>query len=510
MPEANVFKKRFCASMEQQHEVAGEGFGMLDFFEVMPMALWLEDYSELYTQFEQWRSEGVRDLRLWLHEDRARVQHCAHLMKVLRVNRRTLDLYEAATQEDLMARLPSVLRDEMLEGFAEELIQMWEGRRTFHGNTFNYTLSGNRLDLSLKGVILADASRPWDRILVAMEDTTELQDTRRQAQDSAALAREFFEQAPVSLWVEDFSQIKRLFDELRLQGIVDFRTFLNVHGEFVERCMEEIRVIDVNSYTLKMYKANSRAELLSRLAEVFHDDMRDTFAEQLIELWEGRLFHLKEVSNRTLQGDVLHIHLQLSVFDGHEDDWSMVLLALTDITARKKAEAYLEYLGQHDVLTQLKNRSFFVDELGRLMHKRVPLVGFIALDLNNLKLANDVNGHAAGDDLLRRFGEVLNKAVDRPATAARIGGDEFMVVLPGMDEAAIDVVLANIHSLVELNNQYYSGLPLSVSAGTAVCRDPKALEKAMRVADRAMYDDKRRYYEQHGRRSGEPNADHPE
>jgi GGDEF domain-containing protein len=79
-----------------------------------------------------------------------------------------------------------------------------------------------------------------------------------------------------------------------------------------------------------------------------------------------------------------------------------------------------------------------------------------------------------------------------------------------MDEAGIDVVLANIHSLVELNNQYYSGLPLSVSAGTAVCRDPKALEKAMRVADRAMYDDKRRYYEQHGRRTGEPNADHPE
>jgi diguanylate cyclase (GGDEF)-like protein len=265
--------------------------------------------------------------------------------------------------------------------------------------------------------------------------------------------------------------------------------------------MQEIRVIDVNSYTLNMYKASSRAELLSRLDDVFHDDMRDTFAEQLVELWEGRLFHLKEVRNRTLQGDLLHIHLQLSVFSGHEDDWGMVLLALTDITARKKAEAYLEYLGQHDVLTQLKNRSYFVDELNRLAHKRVPLVGLIALDLNNLKLANDQSGHSAGDDLLRRFGEVLNKAVDRPATAARIGGDEFMVLLPGMDETATEAVLANIRSLVELNNQYYSGPPLSVSAGIAVCRDPKVLEKTMRIADRAMYEDKRRYYEQHGRRS---------
>lgn len=485
----------------EQHEVAGEGFGMLDFFEVMPMPLWLEDYSDLYAQFEQWRTQKIGDLRSWLREDRARVQHCARLMRVLRVNRRTLDLYEAGSQDELMARLPSVLRDDMLDGFVEELVQMWEGRRTFRGNTFNYTLSGRRLDLSLKGVMLADAGRPWDRILVAMEDITELQDMRRQAQTSAGLAREFFEQAPVSLWVEDFSQIKRLLDDLRLQGIVDFRTFLNVHGEFVDRCMQEIRVIDVNSYTLKMYKAHSRAELLSRLDEVFHEDMRDTFAEQLVELWEGRLFHLKEVRNRTLQGDLLHIHLQLSVFSGHEDDWGMVLLALTDITARKKAEAYLEYLGQHDVLTQLKNRSYFVDELNRLAHKRVPLVGLIALDLNNLKLANDQSGHSAGDDLLRRFGEVLNKAVDRPATAARIGGDEFMVLLPGMDETATEAVLANIRSLVELNNQYYSGPPLSVSAGIAVCRDPKVLEKTMRIADRAMYEDKRRYYEQHGRRS---------
>ncbi|CAM5221138.1 diguanylate cyclase OS=Castellaniella defragrans OX=75697 GN=HNR28_000080 PE=4 SV=1 [Castellaniella defragrans] len=480
--------------------VAGGGFGVLDFFEAIPMPLWLEDYSDLYVQFEQWRSQGVSDLQAWLQEDRTRIQHCARLMRVLRVNRRTLELYEAESQDELMGRLPSVLRDDMLEGYSTELVQMWNGGRTFSGTTFNYTLSGRRLDLSLKGVMLADAERPWDRILVAMEDITELQDTRRQAQTSAGLAREFFEQAPVSLWVEDFSQIKKLLDDLRFQGITDFRTFLNVHGEFVDRCMDEIRVIDVNGYTLDLYKATSRADLLSRLDEVFHEEMRNTFAEQLVELWEGRLFHQKEVRNRTLQGELLHIHLQLHVFRGHEQDWSMVLLALTDITARKKAEAYLEYLGQHDVLTRLKNRSFFVDELGRLGHKRTPQVGFIALDLNDLKFANDEKGHAAGDDLLRRFGEVLNKAVDRPATAARIGGDEFMVLLPGADEAAVELALANIRSLIALNNQYYSGLELSVSAGTAICRDPNALEQAMREADRAMYDDKVRYYRTHGRR----------
>ncbi|WP_345796791.1 sensor domain-containing diguanylate cyclase [Castellaniella sp. MT123] len=479
---------------------AGPDPHLPDLFEASPMAFWLEDYSALHVFFQELRAAGIQDLRPWLLQDRRRLADCARLMRVLRVNRQTLSLYEAASQEDLLAHLDQVFRDDMLDGFAEELNQLWLGLAGFHGLTVNYTLQGKRLDLSLKGVVLADAKQPWDRVLVTMEDVTELQTLRRRAQDSARDAREFFEQAPVSLWVEDFSAIKKLFDELRARGVTDFRTFLDVHEEFVDRCLQEIRVLDVNDYTLKMFKASSRAELLLRLGDVFHDETRDSFAEQLIDLWEGRLFHQKEVQNRTLQGDLLYIHLQLSVFQGCEQDWSQVLVSLTDITARKKAEAYLEYLGQHDVLTQLKNRSYFVDELGRLARKHTPLVSFIALDLNNLKRVNDESGHAAGDDLLRRFGEVLNKAIDRPGHAARVGGDEFMVLLPGLDKTAAHVVLDNIRSLVELNNQYYSGVALSVSAGLAVCHHHGKLEQAMKEADQAMYQDKLEYYQTHERR----------
>jgi diguanylate cyclase (GGDEF)-like protein len=485
-----------------EERVAGDGFGVLDFFEAMPMALWLEDYSALHEQLARWRSEGVVDLFPWLLQDRSRLEHCASLLRILRVNRQTLALFEADSQQELMARLPEVLRDDMLEGFAHELDQLWHGQGAFSGQTVNYTLGGRRLDVSLKAVVLTDAQKPWDRVLVAMEDVTELEQTRRQAQINARDAREFFEQAPVSLWVEDFSQIRILFEELRAQGISDFRTFLDVHEDFVDRCLQEMRVIDVNQYTLRLYKAGSRHELISRLGDIFTEESRASFAEQLIDLWEGRLFHQREVQNCTLNGDTLFLHLQLSVFEGHEDDWAQVLVSLTDITARKKAEAYLEYLGQHDVLTQLKNRSFFVDELARLARKRAPLVSFIALDMNNLKDANDHSGHSAGDDLLRRMGEVLNKAVDHPGCAARIGGDEFMVLLPGLDAPEAQRVLDNIRTLIELNNQYYSGLPLSISAGIAVSRHHDLLEQAMREADRAMYEDKRLYYTQHERRRG--------
>ncbi len=164
--------------------------------------------------------------------------------------------------------------------------------------------------------------------------------------------------------------------------------------------MSEIRVLDVNRHTLEMFASPDVPTLLNRLNEVFRDDMTEHFREQLIDLWHGKLFQLREAVNYTLEGNPLNVHVQFSVLPGYENDWSLVQVALTDITARKKAEGYLEYLGKHDVLTKLYNRSFYVDELGRLERKAPVPVTIVMADLNGLKETNDRLGHAAGDALL--------------------------------------------------------------------------------------------------------------
>ena len=122
----------------------------------------------------------------------------------------------------------------------------------------------------------------------------------------------------------------------------------------------------------------------------------------------------------------------------------------------------------------------------------------IAIDLNGLKAINDEQGHAAGDAMLRRAGEVLAKAVDAPACAARVGGDEFAVLLPGVDERGAAAIRDRIQSLLELNNQFYSGQPLGLAMGIACCQSGEAVESALHKADQAMYEEKKRYYHQQG------------
>ncbi len=463
-------------------------------FEVAPVSLWLEDYSAVKTLFDAWRAAGVRDLRAYLAEDPDRIRACAIRMRVVRVNRRTLSLFEADNTPQLLANLDRIFRDEMLTNLAEELAQLWEGKGGFTGDGVNYSLKGRRIDIQVTGTLLAGHERDWARVLVAVDDVSEREGARRLLALSEDYSRGLFEHSPISLWVEDFSRVKLLLEEVRNCGIVDFRVFTDVHPEFVVRCANEIRVIDINNHTLTLFGAPDKATLLARVRDVFRDAMLQQFREQLIDLWDCKLFQQREVVNYALDGAPLHLHLQFSVFPGREKDWSLVQVALTDITARKKAEAYLEFLGKHDVITKLYNRSFFVEELNRLERNGPSTVTVIILDINGLKAANDQFGHAAGDELLRRAGEVLGKSVEEPCTVARIGGDEFAILMPARHEHEGEDLMIAIDSLVALNNQFFSNVPLILSIGAATSRQGERLESVVRRADAAMYAQKRAFY----------------
>jgi diguanylate cyclase (GGDEF)-like protein len=465
-----------------------------EMFDLAPVSLWLEDYSGVKALFEEWRRAGISSLRAHLEMDPARVKACSDRIRILQVNRRTLTLFEAGTLAELVANLGNVLRDDMFKAHVDELVQLWEGRSEFCSQTVNYTLSGRRLDVLLKAAILPGHEASWRRVLVSIEDITEREDARRRLAVSEGYARGLFEHSPVSLWVEDFSSVKELIDEARDRGITDFRVFTDVHPEFVRRCISEIHVIDVNQQTLNLFGAPDKPTLLRRLPDIFRGDMEQHFREQLIDLWDGKLFQQREVINYALDGTALNFLLQFSVFPGREQDWSLVQVALTDITARKKAEAYLEYLGRHDVLTRLWNRAYYVEALNRLERNGPSPVTIIMIDLNGLKAPNDRWGHDAGDALLRRAGEVLGELVERPCCAARIGGDEFAVLMPASTLEDGIVLVENIYRLVEINNQFYSGMPLNLSVGVATSQPGERLEAAARRADLLMFEQKRLYY----------------
>lgn len=470
-----------------------------DLFQLAPISLWLEDFSAIKAHFDAWREAGIADLGAYFAAYPEQVQACSAGIRVLDVNQRTLEMFGAADLEQLKANLGVVFRDDMHDQHARDMEALWKGEPGFSSQSVNYALDGRRIDVLVNARILPGHEADWSRVMVSLEDVTERVVAQRGLHFSEQYARGLFEHSPVSLWVENFSGVRHLIEGVRAAGIEDFRVFLDVHPEFVQRCMREIQVIDVNQQTLKLFAASSKEELIGKLDLVFRDHMREHFVEQLIDLWNGKLFHQRETVNYALSGAEVNVFLQFSVLPGHEDSWDRVLIALTDITARKKAEAYLEFLGRHDALTKLYNRSYYDECLLRLGRKGPFPVAVIMADLNGLKAVNDGLGHAAGDGLLRRAGEVLKKAAGHEVCAARIGGDEFAILLPGTDARGAAELIERILEVTRLNNQFYAGDPLSFSIGYGCGEGADQVVQAMHAADQAMYEAKRDYYLSEGK-----------
>jgi diguanylate cyclase (GGDEF)-like protein len=118
------------------------------------------------------------------------------------------------------------------------------------------------------------------------------------------------------------------------------------------------------------------------------------------------------------------------------------------------------------------------------------------MDLNGLKAVNDLEGHAAGDSLLRRVGEVLSSAsAGTNFCVSRVGGDEFVALLPGCDERVAQSFKERIESMVEINNQYYSGRKISLAIGIATAPTSTHVDALSHEADKAMFAAKTRFYE---------------
>lgn len=163
-----------------------------------------------------------------------------------------------------------------------------------------------------------------------------------------------------------------------------------------------------------------------------------------------------------------------------------------DITQRKESENRLRHLSTHDDLTGLFNRAYFEAELERLAGGRHFPVSVVMVDVDGLKKVNDEHGHATGDTLLQQAAKVLLQAFRSEDVVARIGGDEFAVLMPHADNSLVDELLKRIGRSQEIVNCSGNKCPVSLSLGAATVATGADLLNALKLADDRMYQDKSR------------------
>jgi diguanylate cyclase (GGDEF)-like protein/PAS domain S-box-containing protein len=213
--------------------------------------------------------------------------------------------------------------------------------------------------------------------------------------------------------------------------------------------------------------------------------------ELLLDIIEGRRQYYQIEKRYVSQGGAL-IWGMLTASTVRDETGAprFIVNMIEDISASKFAEEQLRYLNTHDTMTGLRNRAWFDEELDRLQLGMHLPVSVITIDLDGLKKANDTQGHKAGDSLIIGAATILREAFHDQDIAARTGGDEFGILLPATDEAAVSAILERIRECQARFNETRHELEVHFSTGTATAHSSRQIAGICKEADERMYTEK--------------------
>jgi diguanylate cyclase (GGDEF)-like protein len=329
--------------------------------------------------------------------------------------------------------------------------------------------------------------------LAVYQDISEQIAADKAMQESEARFRSLFDDSPVSLWEEDFSQVKIFLDQLKASGVTDLAGYFEQTPNAVKHCARSVNVIDVNLATLKLYRATTKEDLLRDLGQIFGEESYPRFKEEILALASGETSYECGILQKTLEGKEIFAALRLSIAPGYEATWNKVFVSIMDITDRKHTEDHLRILSLTDALTGLYNRAYFDISIEKMNHEAVHPVAIFVFDLNDLKLINDTLGHATGDTALVTAAQLIQTTFRQGDIIARIGGDEFAAVIPGMTAKAAARAIVRLHDHIAQHNAgcVKTNYPsLSLSEGWAISQPGQNLMEVFNAADQAMYQDK--------------------
>lgn len=208
-------------------------------------------------------------------------------------------------------------------------------------------------------------------------------------------------------------------------------------------------------------------------------------------MWRG------ELSEKKADDDILHLDVVMTPLDDAMGKPALFMLYLHDITERKNRYDKIWKMANHDRLTGLANRNFFLSMLDHtlaLSQRNNTQAALLYLDLDGFKKANDTYGHDVGDKVLQATAELLKTNVRRSDFVARLGGDEFVCILSEINNErdAGDVAEKIINSLRLLNNVAGNEVKIGASIGIAIYPDDTLdAETFVKIADSAMYQAKK-------------------
>ncbi len=410
--------------------------------------------------------------------------------KVVSINPAFTKIFGYRTDEIMGTNLDDLVSDPANEQEAYDITKEVLAGKTIHKFGKRRRKDGTIVDVEILGEpIEIDGKRIG--VLGLYRDITVEKHATEELRASEERFRRMFQDSPVALQLEDFSEIKRWVLETQEKSGQDIREFLEEHPDEFSTMSKLGKIISLNAASLSLFHAKDKADLQANLYSIVSSESRKEQINIICSLLDGETTLEKEMVYKNINGKIVYTITKLSILPGSEESWDRVLFSNMDITERKLAEERLSYISLHDMMTGLYNRAFFEEEMARMEKSRLRPISILISDMDNLKGINDLHGHQTGDAALQHIANIFKMCFRSEDIIARIGGDEFSILLPNVSADLAKQIKQRVLEQVALHNRSNSNdMQLSISIGCGTAHKGDLLADVFKLADKCMYQEK--------------------
>lgn len=293
----------------------------------------------------------------------------------------------------------------------------------------NLTKYGRRILFEWHNTPLVTQEGEVVGLLCMGEDITEKQLNAHRLEQSEQRFRSLFEESPVALWLEDFSDVRAILDRLEAAGVTDFHNHLRQHPLLVGEMNAAVKIIDVNAAAIGLQRARDKNHLLANLGNPVTDEIVHFLVEQFACLAEKLPVPPFELPITAMDGESVYVLLRSQVLRGYEDSLERVLISMADITRRRQVElAQIVNLNKLNLLNQAAVAINSATDLPVMLE----LVAEWAGRILNAELAGVSLLTEAGDALVMKASkanEAITKIMLKSAVEMRIDHPMFLEML---------------------------------------------------------------------------------